>query len=928
VSQAQYAIYRQKVLDLASTLVVKSKATAHAINQATQRAGFAFNDNDPRTWKYYQNLAGQYHLSDKPMQVKSLDTLQTIEFTRTNLLLHSATLREYQYGTEYYRTLVNQYPDQEMLILGILNPVEISVAMAAQDGDILFYNQALVEENETNLIPLLQDWTRNFMARWDVQAYSLVDLLYPAAQLWVMFTNIPNEIENIRFQNIHTIYAHSYHIREFLASQGRLDRYFDALNTEQRLWLYRNIRWIHRNVGKEETFKQLMYRLLTRRGFPLAEWGMEHGTAEMPDELYPNVEFVRKNLNIEVITAGRDTITIQQMLEKEAPLVKGNPDNIVEEVSVVQEEMENSLQNKLKTKALESSILDLTDAFPYTLSDFLLYHWAFLANRSRYNAVVTVDDPKTGNRLTLSVKDAFLAFLYSYNKARGQVLETLGEVNCLMIRRTPTPMFTELRPLVSKKISDDLLRRLYERIYTMPSQYISTAGFRDGITSVYNNLMRQRTLWAMQHDFRTRGELKVAALRFYGNYSVDLGGSKTYTTWLREQGLQLDTYSDEDLDLLASELLKAATGADQNTQLSLKQIQGSMLKLMGQLSSYSIQFLQTINDSPIKVVDWQQVSPTDPDVHADHHAQWPVVSVRGQRDWAIARRKDFVDTAEFGGNVSFHARGREEAKLIYNTYVREGSRPVIRQSLLLPRLHVFASELTNNQIEDVTDTQTEYYVPKDRLPLEDAFMSLRSEHYALTPDERQSLIDRWKRWEDDHPIELPDPDYTITQEHLGGYQYPTWLIEQDVLDGYHYPDMWDPGEIALGGPLLPEFDQPTEFDVALTAFPNFDGLVSPVGTFEPHVLELVTQLGKIDMPAVELLQRLQGHTPLTISLEPVMLGYMVMLGLENVLDGHVYTPPTQTLEPVMLGYMTMLGLKNILDGHNYVAPSDPDLPQP
>lgn len=74
MSQAQYAIYRQKVLDLASTLVVKSKATAHAINQATQRAGFAFNDNDPRTWKYYQNLAGQYHLSDKPMQVKSLDS--------------------------------------------------------------------------------------------------------------------------------------------------------------------------------------------------------------------------------------------------------------------------------------------------------------------------------------------------------------------------------------------------------------------------------------------------------------------------------------------------------------------------------------------------------------------------------------------------------------------------------------------------------------------------------------------------------------------------------------------------------------------------------------------------------------------------------------------------------------------------------------
>lgn len=542
-----------------------------------------------------------------------------------------------------------------------------------------------------------------------------------------------------------------------------------------------------------------------------------------------------------------------------------------------------------------------------------MYHWAYLANHSRYNAVVTVDDPKTGNRLTLSVKDAFLAFLYSYNKARGQVLETLGELNCLMIRRTPTPMFDEIRPLVSGKISDALIRRLYEGLYTMPTQYISTQGFRDGITNAYNNLMRQRTLWSMQHDFRTRGELKVAALRFYGHYRTDLGGATTYTSWLREQGLQLDTYSDEDLDLLATELLKAATGADQNSQLTLKQIQGSMLKLMGQLSSYSIQFLQTINDSPIKVVDWQQISPTDPDVHVDHHAQWPVVVVRGLRNWGVARRKDFVDVAEFGGNVSFHARGREEAKFIYTTRIREGNRPVIRQSLLLPRLHVFSAELTNNQIEDVHDKQTELYVPKDRLPLEDAFLSLRSEHYALTPDERQSLIDRWKRWEDDHPIELPDPDYTITQEYLDGHNLPAWMIPEDVLDGYHYPNIIEPGEINLGGPLIQEFVQPTQFDVALTAFPNFDGLVSPVGAFEPHVLELVSQLGEIEMPAVELIERLQGHTPLSISLEPVMLGYMVLLGLENVLDGHVYAPPTRTLKDTLEGYSN---------------PNDPDSPQP
>lgn len=873
MSQAQYAIYRQKVLDLASTLVVKSKATANAINKATQRAGHQLNDNDPRTWKYYQNLAGQYHTSDTPMEVKSLDTLQTIAFTRTNLQLHSATLREYQYGSEYYRDLVTTYPDQEMLILGILNPVEMDVSIPAEDGTILHYNQALVEENETNLIPKLQEWTRSFMARWDVQAYALVDMLYASAQLWVLFTNIPNEIENIRFQNTHTIYAHSFHIREFLASQGRLDRYFDALNTEQRLWLYRNIRYIHLNVGKEETFQKLMYRLLTRRGFPLAEWGMEHNTRNMPGELYADVEFVRKNLNLEVISSGRDAITIPQMLDKEIPLAKSNADNLVEEIASVREEMENSSQNKLKTKALESSILDLTDAYPYTLSDFLLYHWAYLANKNRYNAVVTVDDPKTGNRLTLTVKDAFLAFLYSFNKARGQTLETLGDLNCLMIRRTPTPMFDELRGLVSKRVSDELIRALYRDIYTMPTQYISTDGFRDGVTRLYNNLMDQRTLWASRHDFKVRGELKVAALRMYGQFKIDLGGSKTYTAWLREQGLQLDSYEDADLDLLADALLKAATGENEAVSLSLKESQGALLRLMAQLSSYSVQYMQTINDSPIKVVDWGQISPTDPDVLGKHLAKWPVVSVRGLNDWGVARRHDFVDVADLGGHIQLNARGRGEDKFIYSTYVREGSRPVIRQALLLSRLQILNATMNKNQIDDVTDVDTEWYVPIDRLPLENAFTSLTSPHYALNDEERESLIDRWKEWEENNPIIIIDPDYDITQDMLDGYHYPQWNLPVPDLDGYHYPDQVDVGVIDAGGPLLPEAVSPTTFELELSEFPMFDGLTSPVGAFEPAVPELINNLGDIPMPEVKLITRLSGFMK-KIDLNPLLSGYL------------------------------------------------------
>lgn len=915
MSQAQYSIYRQQILDLANTLVVKSKATANALNLAMQRAGFPVNDNDPATWKYYQNLAGQYHASDKPMTVKSLDTLQNIEFTRTNLQLHSATAREYRYGQPYYFDLVRRYPDQEMLILGILNPVDVDTAIDAVDGEILYYDRELVEENETNLIPRLALWSKSFMARWDLQAYSAVDMAYPAAQLWVLFSNLPNEIENIRFLNTHTIYAHSFHIREFLAGQGRLDRYFDALTTEQRLWLYRNIRYLHRNVGKQTTFETLIERLLTRRGLPLAEWGMEHNTTDQLEEFYPKVEFVRHNLNTRTISQGRDVLTIEQMLEKEAPVAKGNAMDLPEAEAATKLAMENSLQNKLQTKVLESSVLDLTDAYPYTQSDMLLNHWAYLAFQGRYTAYVTVDDPRTGSRLTLSVKDAFLAYLYSYNRARGITLETMGELTCQMIRRTPTPTFETLRALAPRRsVPDKLIRDLFKNWYVMPSNYISTENFNIGVTSIFRNLMDQRFLWSSQHDYVSRGQLKGVALHLYMHHRLSLGGATTYKSWMDAQGLALDDYENNELDLLATELLKAATGRDLKTELTLKEMQSSMLRLTAQLSSYSIQFVQTINSSPIKVVDWGTVSPTEPEVKGYADSDWNVAVVRGLGMNGQGYNHDWVDVSDLGASFKFHTKAYGDDYLDINLAWTNKSRPRMRQAMLLPRLELLSLKVVKHNLEQVDDLETEHYVPLNRTPLDDAFLGLQSDHYRITDDDRQTLEDRWNEWLINNPIDIPDPDYDITVADLDGYAAPELVIGIPVLDGFHYPDAEDFGNVVLDQPLIPPVLTPDEFDLELSEFPDFDGLTSPLGEFAIHELMLVNGLS-VAMPDVLLYEDITGHTPFTITLNPVMLGYMVMRAMNPMLEGHIYKLDTIELKEVLDGHHDPESILNpVLDG--------------
>ena len=170
-SSNYYQLYIDKVLMLAQTIVIKSEDTVNGLNtfvndQATINGTATVNTLAPKTWKYYLNVSGQYHYLDIPMYVVSIDTQQKILFNLENLALHVATATAYQFGSRLYKLLVSQFPTQEILIKGILYPVNIDEAISALDGTILGYPSNLVESNEYSLITKLQTWINGYKVRW------------------------------------------------------------------------------------------------------------------------------------------------------------------------------------------------------------------------------------------------------------------------------------------------------------------------------------------------------------------------------------------------------------------------------------------------------------------------------------------------------------------------------------------------------------------------------------------------------------------------------------------------------------------------------------------------------------------------------------------------------------------------------------------
>jgi len=790
VSQAQYDIYRQSVISLTRSLVVKSSIAAEAINRELSAIRVEVQPNSPETWLYYLHLAGRYHSTDVPMTVKSLDTMEEIPFTVQSMQEHLATAREYRTFGRYFRTLVERYPEQEDLIRGILTPVDIQKAIEAEDGTILYYDRSLVESNEENLIPRLEWWTKVFCRRWMVRAYASVDPLYTAAHMAMMYMHIPSVIMNIRMTNCHTNYAHSYHIREYLASHQGLDWSIPYLTKKQMLWLYREIRRIERNAGKQTTFFDLVQNILTERSLPLDAWDMRHNLKEMPNEISPLVEFIPQAVNHRPGIVTNVTRNVYEMLEAEVPMARSNARVMDDEAPEIRRELENSKHDQLETKILESSVVDYSEASVFTLTDMLLNHWFYFAFNGTYRAVTVIDSPKTGESIVLTPQEAAVTFLYALGRTVGFEMVNIPKLPVLNVRKMRMPTRSKIAGMIDNKVRDEhVVDELFAAVNPI-FPIISTEAFYDGVSDILSGILRQRWLWATRENHMERGQTEAAAMHFYQDVLVDFGHGQTFSQWFTSRNLDIETYNDLELALLAEELFMETTGSKLRRTMSLRDIQGAMLRIMRQLSSYTVQYLQSINTTPLVVIDWLVPRIGNMDISGQDHIPVQIHTIDVNAIKASGLDKVAVDHLLFGENSDFHVRGRDNIRIempstetmsSITRYFHRVELPEFDATVMIP-----PSELT-----DVVDRSSDSYTGGSSLPLDDAFQTLVSPHYVLTSDEVQ---DNWDNRPDQGRLQL-------------------------YADGLPYPSPW-PSEVTVDHLVMPG---PTRYEVVLDelTYPTF-----------------------------------------------------------------------------------------------------------
>ena len=612
MSDIQIQLFNSSIRRLTESLIIKDETMANNVNLPIlahyNAVGVDIDDVPKREWKYYLNMAGQYHFTDQPMQVISLDTLETIPFTIEALELHRGTRREYRKKGRYYQDLVNAYPGQEALIKGVLNPVDLQKALNSPNYTILQYDSSEIEFQETNLIPRLQEYIYLTMRRWVVKDYRLADTHYPAAQMAVLYTMIPKMIDTIRLENCKTYKAHSYHIWNYLDSHGYLGEFKDYLLTSQALWLYMNIDWVRANLGKQETFEKLVDKILTKRGIPLGQYTTAIDTTELGANLYGEAYMKRKPLNLQE-RVGDTTVdkSVEYVMDKQLPLARDNVLNYDTDLVEIKERLAEDNISSYPTKVYESEMIDPSKRLFVTREEALIENWMYMTSMDKYTALINVQNPQSSDVMSMSVKEAFVMWLYVTGRTLGHTLTHVPDMVAHNVPRHPRPTAQDLRKVTSPRyVTQSQLDYLVAETPRV-NNLISTVAFYEHVMEVHAAILNHRKYYSVMEHKDTRGQLEGVVQRLFSSVYCEFKITQSYDEWFEANGWDIKDLNATDMQILSEDLMSIATGLNLYDVTSIAEIQAAMLRLMGRLSEYSSQYIQTINTLPATMADFVNV---------------------------------------------------------------------------------------------------------------------------------------------------------------------------------------------------------------------------------------------------------------------------------------------------------------------------------
>lgn len=616
--------YYRDIFLLTKSLTIYCKEEAKLYNDLiTEFYGLTVDTNRPETWRYHKHLIGEYHETDKPIEVISVDNGNTIILSKDSIIYHRSTREELLKFGYYYKELVDKYPTQELLIKSIINtsPLPTSEELLTLDNwTIIGFNQGLVESQETNLIPDLQTRLDNYKVHRLMTSYGLMEPYYMASLFSILYTFLMKSILAIRLANDRTERAHSYHILNYLSSHHKLDKYFNYLTKKQVLFLYRNLLYLNNHSGRNETFQTLIDRLFTEKRVSVINYRQKqkNSTDDVGGMRY---RFNQVLLNKANLVYATNDFTLEDIRDRERDLYLGNEKEYEFNTPEIDFTNQNSLYSYLRTKDLEVNLVDNTNDVRRTLIPMVIDYWGYMLSIGRLNFISSVVDPITNVDYRLNVRDMFKLFSIVLHKYNDITIETFPDFTANRVFKPTLP--TE-EVLISKLYKPEwTIRNLVKDMLQSVPPYIpcdTAYSFNLFITDIYNVNLGHWLLVCNQADKDLNAQLEgcIENLNHKGVYTFD---NETVPAFLKRIGFPsvLD-YSPNVLYEILMNILNSVTYNKLGELGRNRYVQEALTQIFKQFNSYSVQLIDKYFSSESILANLKSpLYGLDVDSHAYHY---------------------------------------------------------------------------------------------------------------------------------------------------------------------------------------------------------------------------------------------------------------------------------------------------------------------
>lgn len=608
--------YNKDNILLANSITVKLTDIAIAINKGLVKQHGLKISPDPRTWKYYLNLAGIRHSTNSPVlvnvielgekQLLSKELLETYNYTKTELLKYGLT----------FNNLIDEYPEDIAFIKGCLHPVDIEEAINAKEGTILSYNKTFVEAPEFSLMRELQVHVYDFLSRWHIKEFTLVEDLYLPVMIGNLYNSIVLKLLNIRLEKIHTNEAHSFHLEHYFRSNLNLWTSISIVNDETKYWLYKNLGWIIRNIGRHEALEVVIKRILSRNNVGIGSYQLRK-----PNNKYNNDKglflptftntpliFNNKGLNSYYHAGKNSSISLDTILNKQL-----NLENIKEEDmdtqtkcrnnSVVEtniEKINRTYRDNQRTKVLEISTYQLFKRHGVDLFKLLLDYFISLTQDKKIQFLGEFVDPNDNKNYILTAENAILFIIKMMLSSTKQLDVKIKDIHFdFVLLRDKEELREAYKRQFKDGIIDEFLNDLIEN-YPNVGKYCNTS---NDVMVLMNEIQDYYSyLWTL--DSNTESMMGSSNVKYLSNFMsrhgtmplTDDPEGKTIDELLEERGIRYEITNKFDVITSLTTIIKLFTGVSIDEAAIIKEITSGFKVLVDRLTSYSSQILNTAED--------------------------------------------------------------------------------------------------------------------------------------------------------------------------------------------------------------------------------------------------------------------------------------------------------------------------------------------